>query len=253
MKQEAGKTRDISLDIIRIVATLAVVMIHCASPFVSGYKAGTPEFWVGNVLDGISRLGVPLFVMVSGSLFLREEKEVTVKGLFKKNVMNIGLILIVWSAFYTVVYQVIQPTIAGKAVNFNNVLSAFFKGHYHLWYLYMTIGLYLITPFLRTFVKKSNPSLVKLFLAISVSTQFTVPALKVLSRYVSSFKLIIAVLEKCRFEFFCRVHSLFLVGLVLGARWTFCKSQKGAILLGNWFLGVCNWLRGGYGRLPKRV
>ena len=231
MKQEAGKTRDISLDIIRIVATLAVVMIHCASPFVSGYKAGTPEFWVGNVLDGISRLGVPLFVMVSGSLFLRVEKEVTVKGLFKKNVMNIGLILIVWSAFYTVVYQVIQPTIAGKAVNFNNVLSAFFKGHYHLWYLYMTIGLYLITPFLRTFVKKSNPSLVKLFLAISVATQFTVPALKVLSRYVSSFKLIIAVLEKCRFEFFAGYVAYFLLGWYLVHVGLSAKAKKGLYCL----------------------
>lgn len=215
MKQEGAKTRDISLDIIRIVATLAVVMIHCSSSFVSGYQAGTPEFWVGNIFDALSRLGVPLFVMVSGSLFLREEKEITVKGIFKKNILNIGLILIFWSAFYTLVYQVIQPLLAGKSIDFDNVFSAFLKGHYHLWYLYMTIGLYFIALFLRTFVKKSNPSLVKLFLAISVITQFTLPALKILSRYVSSFKLIIAVLEKCRFEFFAGYIAYFLLGWYL--------------------------------------
>ncbi len=215
MKKEGGTSRDISLDVIRVTATLAVVMIHCSAYFINHFKAGTAEFWVGNLFDALSRLGVPLFVMVSGSLFLREEKEVTVKGILNKNVKNIGLILIFWSAFYVLIYQVIQPLTAGKAINFNHVLSAFLKGHYHLWYLYMTIGLYFITPFLRTFVKKSNPSLVKLFLGVSVATQFTEPVLKILARHISSFKLIIAVLEKCRFEFFAGYVAYFLLGWYL--------------------------------------
>lgn len=59
MKQEAGKTRDLSLDIIRIVATLAVVMIHCASPFGAGIKRAHPSFGLATFWMGFPVWGYP--------------------------------------------------------------------------------------------------------------------------------------------------------------------------------------------------
>ncbi len=96
MQQGCSKTRDISLDIIRIIATMAVVMIHCSAFLVSNFKVGTMAFFVGNVFDSVSRLAVPLFVMVSGALFLNEERTVTVKGILKKNIKNTGLLFLFW-------------------------------------------------------------------------------------------------------------------------------------------------------------
>ena len=51
----------------------------------------------------------------------------------------------------------------------------FIGGYYHLWFLYMLLGLYLITPFLKTFLKNSKQ--LKLFLLISFIFGIALPEL----------------------------------------------------------------------------
>ena len=48
-----------------------------------------------------------------------------------------------------------------------------FKGHYHLWYLKTTIGLYMIVPFLRVIIKKDY--LLEVFLLLSFLFNFVIP------------------------------------------------------------------------------
>ena len=139
--------RNSSLDILRIIATLMVIMIHCSAAFVSGYGLGTVEFLWGNVFDSVSRIGVPLFVMISGALFLDESREITIKRVLSKNVLNLGVITLIWAVIYSVRYQIIAPLEVGNAINTQNVFMRILNGHYHMWYLYMTIGLYLMVPF----------------------------------------------------------------------------------------------------------
>ena len=74
MKEFVPKRND-SLDVIRIAAVFAVVMTHCTAPFVTNFQPDTAEFLWGNLLDSISRAGVPLFLMISGALFLDERRE----------------------------------------------------------------------------------------------------------------------------------------------------------------------------------
>ena len=101
--------RNFSLDIARIIAVLAVVMIHCSARFVDSYGQFSNEFLVGNLLNSISRIAVPFFIMVSGALFLDEHKEVTLKRIFLVNVKNIILIIIIWSAIYSFFYNIALP------------------------------------------------------------------------------------------------------------------------------------------------
>lgn len=89
--------RNYSLDLTRIAAVLAVVMIHVSSAFVSSYEINTLEFQTANVLDSISRLGVPLFVMISGSLFLDEKRKISTRNLYFKNIKGILFLLYLWS------------------------------------------------------------------------------------------------------------------------------------------------------------
>ena len=84
--QSQQTQRHLGLDLVRIVAILAVVMIHASASFLVSYPAGSFEFSVGNLGDGISRLGVPLFVMLSGALMLDEQRNLTLKRIFTKNV-----------------------------------------------------------------------------------------------------------------------------------------------------------------------
>ena len=173
--------RVVSLDLIRTVAALMVVMIHCSSPFVKSFETASREFVLGNFFDGISRAAVPLFVMTSGALLLDERREFSVKKFYGKNVKNLVLLLVFWSAFYAVLYQVIFPLARGEAADVPELIHDFVFGHYHMWYLYMAVGLYLITPFLRCVAVKENAGLVRLFLGISLAAQFTVPLTQALA------------------------------------------------------------------------
>ena len=74
--------RLVYLDILRIVAICAVLMIHIVAPFVTKYESTTLEFILGNIFDSISRLAVPIFLMVSGALVLDENRSFNCKKVY---------------------------------------------------------------------------------------------------------------------------------------------------------------------------
>ena len=145
------KDRDFSLDFIRFFAVLAVVMIHISAEFVVSYPSHSLEFFVGNIFDALSRIGVPLFVMISGSLMLKEEKQISLKQIFFKYILNIVIVLVAWSALYAVIWGIIIPYLYQSPISIQDIFKRFIYGHYHMWYLYMIIGLYSVTPHLTIF------------------------------------------------------------------------------------------------------
>lgn len=215
MNLQKKKMRIVPLDLIRTVAALMVVMIHCSSPFVKSFETASREFALGNFFDSISRAAVPLFVMTSGALLLDENREVSVKKLYGRNVKNLVFLLVFWSAFYAVTYQVIFPMIQGGEANISKLLYNFVFGHYHMWYLYMAVGLYLITPFLRCMAVKEKADLVRLFLGISLIVQFTVPLMQVLAAVWEPLEYWDNLLGKFRLEFFCGFTAYYLTGWYL--------------------------------------
>ena len=204
--------RNYSLDIARIVATLTVVMIHCSGTFVKNYKQYTSEFIFGNLFDSISRIGVPLFLMISGSLFLDERREVTLKNILFKNIKSLAIITIIWASIYSAVYNVMFPLLIGKSINVKSVLRGIVNGHYHMWYLYMIIGLYIITPFLRKFVCKENKSMVLFFIIISFCFQFLTPTINAVCKLGLNLSFINRWLDKFHLDFFGGYITYFLVG-----------------------------------------
>ncbi len=202
--------RNYSLDILRIVAICFVVMIHSSSKFVenANYETG---FIIGNIFNGISRAGVPLFLMISGALNLDERKEKSLKDVFA-SVKNIFFLTVTWSGFYAVIYQIIQPLQRGEKVFFYPFLKAFLEGNYHLWYLYMLMGLYLATPFLRCFVKKENKNLVNLYILIAVIFRFITPVVELLSMSNKKILVINSFLDGFEMDFFSVYITYYLLG-----------------------------------------
>lgn len=204
--------RNTALDIVRMVAVLAVIMTHVSAGFVNSYDASSLEFVVGNIFDSLSRLGVPLFVMVSGALLLDERKTVTLRyDLFKK-IKNIFLLILFWATVYALIYRVLFPLLQGETPSLREVLYAIAKGHYHIWYLYMILGLYLATPFLRSFAKKENKKLVLFFLLISLSTQFLLPVIEWLSLICEELAFVKTWVDMFYLQFFGGFAAYFLMG-----------------------------------------
>ena len=163
------------LDVLRIIAIFAVVMIH-----ISGYYVINPsrmvDFTIGNIFDSVSRLGVPLFLMISGALMLDENKKFDCKN----RILSLLIPMLVWSFLYALIYSVILPIKNNEAINFYDFFASFIKGPFHFWYMWVIIGLYLITPILRIFVKKENKNIVAYFIVLSLLFHFTQPIITLL-------------------------------------------------------------------------
>ncbi len=204
--------RNSSLDIARIIAIFAVVMIHCSAPFVAYYEPSTTEFIFGNIFDSISRIGVPLFLMISGSLFLDECKEIKLKNILTKNVKNLAIITLFWATAYSLVYNFIFSFITNKKVNIKALISGILNGHYHMWYLYVIIGLYIITPFLKKIVCKDNKKMVIFFIIASIVIEFSIPAIKMTGELGLNVSFITEWINNFRVDFFGGYITYFLVG-----------------------------------------
>ena len=141
------------LEVLRLVACILVVGVHVSALNLEQVPVESLNFKVMNGLDCLSILGVPLFVMISGALFLAPSYEVTVKKFYTRKIPRIVFLYFFWLLFYNVVNFLENGTVW----NFTNVKkqivleSLLGKGMYHMWYLPMLAVLYLLTPFLKSF------------------------------------------------------------------------------------------------------
>lgn len=138
------------LDVARTVAILAVVVLHVSASVVTLSALGSASWWVGNVYDALVRWCVPVFVMVSGALLLDPRKAEGVAEFYRKRAARVALPLAFWSAIY-ILWNHRGALSELRAVD---ALHSVLRGwpHYHLWFLYMILCLYLFVPFLRTVV-----------------------------------------------------------------------------------------------------
>ena len=79
--KDAKKVRIYYLDVLRVIACLAVVMIHSSAGFVVK-NIGSVNFWIGNLFDSLSRIGVPIFIMIPGALMLDENYDFSFDKMF---------------------------------------------------------------------------------------------------------------------------------------------------------------------------
>ena len=129
--------RNHSLDLLRILACLAVVTIHTSGvPIMMGLlEVGSVGYIECLILNALCHWSVPVFVMLTGYFMLEPSKDVTIERLLLKNILRLVVSLIFWSAFYALYYK----------------MSLFPLGSQegHLWYVGMIIGVYLAIPILR--------------------------------------------------------------------------------------------------------
>lgn len=95
--------------------------------------------------------------MISGMFFLNPNKEIDFKKVFFKYILRILLTIIFWGLFY----QFAKFILHHKAITMKKIVVAFAKipfgpPWYHLWCLYMLIGLYLLVPLYRIFTKNTT-------------------------------------------------------------------------------------------------
>jgi len=143
--------RAMQLDVLRAVATIAVVALHAAGPVL--YRYGTipdREWWSANLIDSAVRFSVPVFLMLTGALLLPRTE--STGSFLKRRFSRLLGPFIFWSIIYLAIALYFQP-FSSINTSIELVMERLQKGaSYHLWYVYMLIGIYLVIPILQRWV-----------------------------------------------------------------------------------------------------
>lgn len=148
------KTREKNLDVLRVLAAFMVILLHVSAVYViENIDQPNLYFTIGNFFDSISRVGVPIFVMLSGAFILDNDGNKDYKKFYKKMFLNIIIPTLIWSLlyfFYSITKELLAGILIGHQVNYFIHIKNWINGapFSHLWYMYMVVGLYIVAPVL---------------------------------------------------------------------------------------------------------
>lgn len=155
------------IDFLRIISAFSVVAIHVAITAIAVFPGKPIEcLKIYSSLDiliswlqvNLNRYSVPIFVMITGFMLLQLDKDISIKDLFKKYILRVLVVLFIYGTIFAYIEILFSKTSSNQFLNiiysFLNVLIG--KSWDHLWYLYMLLGLYIILPLLKIFIKFST-------------------------------------------------------------------------------------------------
>lgn len=154
------KQRQTELDILRILALLAVISVHCTGMGTDGIPVTEHNKQILIFFDSIVTWQIPIYVMISGRFFLDPERNIPFRKILK-SIKRIIIAFVFWDIVYQAFY-LFSGTYAG--LNWKGVLVQAVSGPYHFWYLFMIVCMYAITPFLRKITE--NKRLMEYFLVL---------------------------------------------------------------------------------------
>ncbi|MFS2846406.1 acyltransferase [Bacteroides fragilis] len=187
------------LDVIRCVAMIMVIGVHCIDPFyISPTMRAIPEYthWAA-IYGSLLRPSVPLFVMMTGLLLLPVKKQPLGK-FYKKRIYRVLFPFLIWSVLYSMF-----PWVTGVLGLPKEIIGDFFcytqgqesqslidslkdvamipfnfsHKENHMWYIYLLIGLYLYMPFFSAWIENADRKTKRAFLLIWIISLF-IPYLK---------------------------------------------------------------------------
>lgn len=160
------KKRYSNYDLLRIICCIAVIIIHISATYknalitqdqmaLSKLNLDSKEMIV--IFNILTRFAVPCFIMLSGAFLLSNNENGNYKKFYNKTIKKIVMPTIFFSLIflgYSLIMNFASVLINDKELDvFVRSLKNFFTGnaYYHLWYMYVIIGLYILTPILLLF------------------------------------------------------------------------------------------------------
>ena len=168
MNNEKGLS--VPVDLIRTIAIVGVILLHAANDLTSQQMNSFEIFRWGTVTiyQTLGRTGVPLFVMLTGALLLQPSKlDESIGVFFKKRFARIAIPFLFWGAVFFAWDFLVDHQINSQSITSTTIIQSILNGPYfHFWYLYMLMGLYLLTPILRIIIAHAKRNLIQYLLVI---------------------------------------------------------------------------------------
>lgn len=171
------KKRIAWIDFLRLLGIIGVISMHiCGNTLNTFGLDGNPK-QIYYFIIYVFEYAVPLFIMISGMMFLNKN-DLTIKDMLKKYVLKvlIGIFL------FGFIFSLLELIFDGMALNLNLIKEVFIKifsgdTWAHMWYLYLIFKLYLITPILQIVTKNISQKEYKYLLMVLYIFSILLPEL----------------------------------------------------------------------------
>ncbi|MFK6999939.1 acyltransferase family protein [Flavobacterium oreochromis] len=158
---------------LRVLATFSVIFLHTSAEILYQYgKTSNANWWIGNIYDSSVRFCVPIFLMISGALILSKDYK-NITEYLKKRVLRIIFPFLFWSIVYIFINNFLyfyKENLTFIDILKFTLIKLKIGASFHLWYIYMIIGLYLFFPIIKSWLSRANDNEIKYFIGIWLIT-----------------------------------------------------------------------------------
>lgn len=149
--------RKCSIDLLRVLSAIAVIIIHTVSSPVTNSTAEIDALLLSNLdmIHSLMNWSVPVFFMITGYCLLRKEN-CTYKYCFSHVVKYICVLFTV-GLFYALLEEVFVSKTINVSVLAKSLINVISGNLWdHMWFIYTIIGIYLVMPIIHLFMKQST-------------------------------------------------------------------------------------------------
>lgn len=166
IRATSSRTRYAYLDLLRILAAFLVIVNHTIGYVFEKLAPTDPIWWVSIVWYYLSKIAVPIFVMVSGACLL-PRKDTYPRALGR--MFRVLLVLVIFSYGYYQWYLWLSNWTWQAALNIPQFLMTIWQGRIvdSFWYLYFYLGLMVALPILQRMVSAMGKRDMEYFMGVS--------------------------------------------------------------------------------------
>ncbi|MGN0561271.1 MAG: acyltransferase [Candidatus Fimenecus sp.] len=176
------RVRKQSLDLLRTLAIFSVLFMHATEQIYSLTAAGISDLSTISqlfVLLGLAvgRLGVPLFLMLTGYLLLpRHYDEQSCVLFWKKSLLPLIAVTIFWNAVFFIFLTAFYQSDFAPFSFLKELLFLKPQGMTHMWYMAVIIGIYLFIPLISMLLEKISVRLLLVPMLLATVCLVCVPS-----------------------------------------------------------------------------
>lgn len=213
MNSSISSSRDVRLDLLRLVAFFLLIACHTCDPFNAAATYGSGEAdaeftrW-GAIWGAVVRPCVPVFVMLTGALLLGRSRAslllghpVPMRSFYSRRIPRVLWPFLIWSCGYylfpwvlgllgfgadavTLFFPWAETTDQSFATALGRIVRIPCNFSYvacHMWYIYMLLGLYLYLPIFDAWVSQATRRQKSFVLVLWGLSTFILPTSRSLS------------------------------------------------------------------------
>ena len=189
-----NREREYNMDYLRVVSCFLIVLLHFSGSYWMCVPIESSSFKIMSVYNSATRIGVSIFIMLSGYFLLDRTYTFDWKNYLKRPAKLLTGFY-VWAFFYAFQGLIVEFIRTGTITDdrWEFTINEFIFGHYHMWYCFLICGYYFLYPIAKRIAE--DREVLTLFIILWVLLAYVIPwgcdwlKLPSLARYFNEFEM----------------------------------------------------------------